>query len=265
MDTPRFTTLFSGSSGNAALVGGDGRYLLIDAGASCRQLLAAAERVGVSRGQFCGVLITHEHTDHIKGLNVFLKQVPVPVFSTPATLDYLWQADVLPAGADLHPLDSDSTGYAGFSITNFATSHDAAGSCGFRIEVENRAAMAITTDLGVMEEHVFRHLQNASLVALEANYDREMLRLGPYPAYLKKRIASHRGHLSNDDSAAAVVALMAGGCRNVVLCHLSEENNHPDRVLQTVREAFARSGREIEPGCSVRVAARYEPGEWVEF
>ncbi len=265
MDTPRFVTLFSGSSGNAALVGHDGRYLLIDAGASCRQLLAAAGRVGVSREQLCGVLITHEHTDHIKGLNVFLKQVPVPVFSTPATLDYLWRADVLPPGADLCPLDGDSISHAGFDITNFSTSHDAAGSCGFRIEAGNGAAMALTTDLGVMEEHVFRHLQNASLVALEANYDREMLRTGPYPAYLKSRISSRRGHLSNDDSAAAVVALMAGGCRNVVLCHLSEENNHPDRVLQTVRETFARSGREIEPGCSVRVAARYEPGDWVGF
>lgn len=265
MESSRFVTLFSGSSGNAALVGQPGRYLLIDAGASFRQLLSAAGHVGVDREELCGVLITHEHSDHIKGLNVLLKHLPVPLFSTSATLDYLWQADIIPPGADLRPLDNGSAEHAGFTITSFPTSHDAAGSCGFHIADHTGAAMALTTDLGMMEEHVFRHLQSASLVALEANYDREMLRIGPYPAYLKKRIASPRGHLSNDDSAAAVVALMAGGCRNVVLCHLSEENNHPDRVLQTVRETFARSGREIGAGCSVRVAARYEPGEWVAF
>ncbi len=264
MESTRFATLCSGSSGNAALIGLGGRYLLADAGASCRNIVGSAARLGVQKDDICGVLITHEHSDHIKGLNVFLKHTGVPVFATSATLDYLWQMDVLPAGCRMVATDEGAFEHEGFVIESFATSHDAAGSCGFRVQA-GESAMAVCTDLGMMSEHVFRYLQGASLVALEANYDPVMLKTGPYPAYLKKRIAGKQGHLSNDESAAAVVALMAGGCRHVVLVHLSEENNRPDAALTAVGAAFEQSGRELSPGCSVTVARRYEPGDWIAF
>ena len=125
--------------------------------------------------------------------------------------------------------------------------------------------MALATDLGVLSEEVFCRFQNAGLVAIEANYDTEMLRLGPYPPHLKKRIRSPLGHLSNEDSAAAVAALVAGGCRRVSLCHLSEENNHPQRVWEALERAFEASGHPRPDSCDIQIAPRYEPGRWMDF
>jgi phosphoribosyl 1,2-cyclic phosphodiesterase len=127
------------------------------------------------------------------------------------------------------------------------------------------SVMAIATDLGKMTADVFGRLEGAALVALEANYDREMLRNGPYPAPLKRRIASVTGHLCNDDAAAAVARLVEGGCRRVALCHLSEENNRPELVLAAIRAAFAESGLGPGHGCRLQVMRRHKTSDWMEF
>lgn len=260
----RFTTLYSGSSGNAALIEQGGRCLLVDIGNSCRATLAAVHEAGLSSGAIAGVLITHEHIDHIRGLEVFLKRVPVPVLSSSATLDWLWQQGGVPSAAELVAAEGRTVELEGFSVTGFATSHDAAGCCGYRVKTPGGQQMAIATDLGEITEGVFTQLQNTSLIALEANYDKEMLRLGRYPAYLKKRISSPVGHLSNEDSAAALAALIAGGCHNVALCHLSEENNRPELALAALERALAACGRSAD-ACDIQVAPRYTPGRWMEF
>lgn len=259
----RFVTLYSGSSGNAALVEQGGRCLLVDIGNSCKATLSAIGEAGLSHASVAGVLITHEHIDHVRGLEVFLRRVPVPVFASGATLDWLWRQGACGA-AELVAVEGRPAEVEGFKVTGFPTSHDAAGCCGFRIRTPSGAEMAIATDLGHINEGVFAQLQNASLVALEANYDKEMLRLGRYPAYLKKRISSPVGHLSNEDSAAALAALIAGGCKNVSLCHLSEENNTPELALAALRRALAACGRGAE-ACDIQVAPRYHPGRWMEF
>lgn len=259
----RFVTLYSGSSGNAALVEQGGRCLLVDIGNSCKATLAAIQEAGLSHHSVAGILITHEHIDHVRGLEVFLRRVPVPVFASGATLDWLWQRGLC-GGAELVAVEGRPAEIEGFTVKGFATSHDAAGCCGFRVRTPSGREMAIATDLGQITEPVFAHLQNASLVALEANYDREMLRLGRYPAYLKKRISSPVGHLSNEDSAAALAALIAGGCGKVSLCHLSEENNTPALALAALERALAACGRS-PADCDIQVAPRYSPGRWMEF
>ncbi len=261
----RFVTLCSGSSGNAAVVEEDGAYLLIDLGLSCRAALTKLGGLGLLQGGLQGLLLTHEHSDHIKGVEVFTRRLTPPVFASAATLDALWMAGKLPDAAELIAVDDRSDEAGVFRVEGFATSHDAAGCCGFFITTPKGATMALATDLGVLTESVFCRLQQAQLVALEANYDPEMLRRGPYPAILKKRIASPRGHLSNPDSAAAVAALVAGGCRKVALCHLSEENNHPALVQQALEAAFTASGYPCPEGCDIQIPPRHEVGRWMAF
>ncbi|MDL2253198.1 MBL fold metallo-hydrolase [Ruminococcaceae bacterium OttesenSCG-928-I18] len=261
----RFITLCSGSSGNAAVVEEEGAYLLIDIGVSCRATLTALSQLGLTQSGLQGLLVTHEHIDHVRGLEVFLRRVQPPLFASAATLDILWETDKLPAAAELVAVDGRSVEVNGFQVAGFATSHDAAGCCGFLVTTPRGATMALATDLGVLTEQVFRNFQKAQLVAIEANYDPEMLRTGPYPPYLKRRIKSQHGHLSNEDSAAAVAALVAGGCRRVALCHLSVDNNHPDLVKKALDMAFAASGHPCPAGCEIQIAPRYTPGRWMEF
>lgn len=259
----RFATLYSGSSGNASVVEEDGKFLLIDMGASCKATCCALQMLGLDINNLQAILVTHEHSDHIKGLKVFLKKHPVQLFASLPTIDALWHMGAVPEETELVAVNNRLDNIAGFTIEGFSTSHDAAGSCGFRIKTPQNAQMAFATDLGVVTVDVFQKLQQASLVALEANYDTQMLRTGPYPAILKQRVASQRGHLSNEMSASTIAALVAEGCRSVTLCHLSEENNTPQLALRTVQGALADAG--VTNPCNIQVAPRRHPGEWMEF
>lgn len=261
----RFTTLYSGSSGNAGVAEHDGRFLLIDMGGSCKATLAGLAQLELSPRDLQGILVTHEHIDHIKGLKVFLKRFPVPVYGSVATLQALWQMEAVPETTELIGVDERDEDLDGFVVRGFATSHDSAGCCGFRIAMPDGREMAIATDLGEMTNTVFTNLHGANLVALEANYDTDMLLRGPYPYYLKKRIDSPRGHLSNQDSAATVAALIAAGTNNIALCHLSKENNHPVHVQHAIDGALATAGISGLENCNIQVSKRFEVSPWMAF
>lgn len=261
---PRFTTLYSGSSGNCAVVKAGGRFLLIDMGGSCRATVRALEGLGLAMEGLLGVLVTHEHSDHIKGLEVFLRKHPAPLLATSATLDALWDSGAVPVSAQLVEVEERCIPLGPFEVNAFPTSHDAAQSCGYRIAVEGRV-MTLATDLGRMTADVFVQFEGASLVALEANYDRQMLRDGPYPAMLKRRISGATGHLCNDDAAATVAQLIGAGCQGVALCHLSEENNRPELVQKAVDAALLQAGQRLPAGCRVQIMRRYETSDWMEF
>lgn len=263
---PRFTTLYSGSSGNCSVIEQDGQFILVDMGGSCKATLGGLVALGLTPRNLTGILVTHEHSDHIKGLMVFLKKVKVPLLASSGTLYALEQISAVPPDTELVAMDEGSEARLGeFMVRGFATSHDAAGSCGWFVTAPSGASVALATDLGHMTPNVFSHLECAELVALEANYDPEMLRTGPYPAYLKNRISSSRGHLSNRDSAAAVARLVAAGCRRVALCHLSRENNTPELAKLAVEDALLEHGLRMPRDCIVRVAHRHQPGEWMDF
>lgn len=259
-----FTTLYSGSSGNCGLVLHEGKYLLVDMGKSCRTTLNALRKLGLAVSDCQGILITHEHSDHVSGLDTFLRHYSVPVYGCAATLEMLDSRGTIPPAIEAIAVDGRTEEVGGFVVTSFPTSHDVP-CCGFRITAPDGSVMAIATDLGCLTDPVHAALSGANLVALEANYDLHSLRYGSYPYYLKRRIESPRGHLDNNECAAKILELVQQGCQKFALCHLSRENNTPDLALGAVRSALVAAGVTPGPGVRVQAQKRSEPSEWMEF
>lgn len=236
----RFYSLFSGSKGNVSLVQAGSSALLIDAGVSCKRILTALSQHEIDAGSVEGILITHNHVDHISGVRVLCKKLGLKVYATDGTLRSLLHDGHITeeqVGMDLPPYE-----YAlgSFGVTAFPTEHDAAGSCGFRISTADDRTCAICTDLGVVTETVHNTVAGCDMVLLESNFDPDMLRCGPYPAYLKRRISGTQGHLSNRDCAAEADRLIESGTTRLVLGHLSQENNTPQLAETAVREQLDR-------------------------
>ena len=234
-------TLASGSSGNCLLVRGGGTSVLVDAGISCRRIVNALRELGVEPGELAGVLITHEHADHIAGLATLTKQYRLPVYASRGTG---WELCRRIAFVEevLRPFEPGEAFQAGaLEAASFPTPHDAAQSVGYVLSHgEKRAAVA--TDLGHVTPEVAQAVRGADLLVCEANHDVEWLQSGPYPYPLKARILGDRGHLSNEAGAELAWTAVESGARTVVLAHLSHENNTPARALEVVGGILARRG-----------------------
>ena len=246
-------TLASGSTGNCILVSQGESHLLIDAGISCRRITSALRTLDIPADKLLGVLVTHEHSDHISGLGALVKRLGVPVYTSPGTARQLIRRMAWPVG-----LLREVAPGAGFSVgpfegMGFATSHDAEEPMGFALSCQGRRA-AIATDLGYVSDEVLRGVLGARLVVCEANHDVELLRMGKYPYPLKRRILGERGHLSNEAGAELALRCVEAGARTVVLAHLSAENNTPALALGAAKAALAGHG-----DVTVAVAPRYEP------
>lgn len=232
----RIHVFASGSSGNCLLLEEGETKLLIDAGISRRRVSAALKALGFELEQICGVLITHEHSDHISGLLNLVKDRELPVYAPHTVAARIFgalpqlqdQLRIIPVGETFRLGD--------LQITAFHTSHDTDESVGYR--VEGAGVYAHATDTGCVTEEMRRFLLGADTVLLESNHDEAMLRYGPYPFYLKKRILSDRGHLSNTDCAAFARELAETGTRQIILAHLSRENNTPRKALEETEKAL---------------------------
>lgn len=259
-----FTTLYSGSSGNCALIRDDDGYLLIDMGKSCRTTLNALRRLNLPIADCRGILVTHEHSDHVSGLDTFLRHYNVPVYGCAATLDVLESRGTLPPAVEAIAMDGRTEEIGSFTVNSFPTSHDVP-CCGYRVRTGDGRTMALATDLGVLTPVVQQMLSGCDLVALEANYDQFSLHGGPYPYYLKVRIASDRGHLDNKACAAEILELIQDGCKKFALCHLSQTNNSPELALATVHSLLLAAG--VQPGRDVLIQAqsRNEISPYIEF
>ncbi|MDD4851284.1 MAG: MBL fold metallo-hydrolase [Gemmiger sp.] len=258
-----FTTLYSGSSGNCALIRQGQQYILIDMGKSCRTTLTALRSLDLAVSDCQGILITHEHSDHVSGLDTFLRHYTVPVYARADTLDMLASRGTLPPAIDAIAVDGKPQEIGGFGVTAFPTSHDVP-CCGYRVQVEG-STMALATDLGVLTPAVQENLAGCDLVAIEANYDRFSLQGGPYPYYLKVRIGSDRGHLDNRACAAEILDLIQDGCKKFALCHLSQTNNSPELAMTTVYNVLLAAG--IQPGRDVTIQpqSRSKVSPYLEF
>lgn len=237
-----FAPLCSGSSGNCTYIGTKKEGILVDAGASAKSILTALGEAGVESGAVKAILVTHDHNDHIKGLRVLAKRLRVPVCSTVETLEGILDTGCIEPGAELLELSSRME-LAGMEILPFDTPHDTAHSVGFRIRAGERE-IGYATDLGEVTAEIWQGLLGADLVLLESNYEPRLLEISPYPYYLRRRIASDHGHLSNPDCADTVRRLAQQGTARFVLAHLSRENNTPELAAGASRQALLEAGME---------------------
>jgi phosphoribosyl 1,2-cyclic phosphodiesterase len=251
-------SIASGSKGNAYVVGIDGSYLLVDCGISARRLTRSLARVGFPLDSIEAILITHEHRDHVAGLDRFRKECPVPVYATEGT----WEAIPRHGPGPFHPVEAERPFAVGpFRVHPIPVSHDATEPVAYRVETE-RGAVAVVTDLGRTDEGIRCSISGLRALVLESNHDEEMLRSGSYPWYLKERILSDYGHLSNRASQAALVASAHDGLEVVLLAHLSEENNRPDLALDGAVRALRGNRWE---GVKTTAASQEETGEVFTF
>ena len=234
----RCTILASGSKGNCVFLEGESGALLLDAGLSTKETLLRMDNASLDAGQILAVLVTHEHGDHIKGLDVLARRLNISVHATAGTLhDFLHHRCTSDKKIDSHPCRYDERFEIGdFMIEPFATSHDAAEPCGFIIR-ENGVRFGYCTDTGIITPHVLDLLRHCDAIVLESNHCPDMLQNGPYPESLKRRIRSKRGHLSNT-AAARCLQTLGKDVPQVILAHLSETNNTPERVRASAREGL---------------------------
>jgi len=236
----RLVTFGSGSGGNCALIRDGESSVLMDAGLSYKSIAAGLAREGLGMGEVGGVLITHEHSDHVSALSMLLRHSPVPVYAPRTVANHLLRA--LP-GLEEH-IRIITVGEPFFvkelTVTAFSTPHDTDQSVGYL--VEGTARLGFCTDTGCVTNTMLSALRGCDAALIEANHDVDMLRYGRYPVYLKRRILSDRGHLSNEDSGAFACALAESGTETIVLGHLSRENNTPARAWSAVRAALDGAG-----------------------
>ena len=248
-------TLASGSSGNSLLVTDGRTHVLVDAGISCRRICTGLKELGVEPTELAGVLITHEHSDHISGLTTLTKQLRLPVYASPGTGRQLCYRIAFLEELLRPVAPGEGFSIGGLAIESFPTSHDAAESVGYALSAGGRKA-AVVTDLGYVTEAVLRGIRGADLLVAEANHDVEWVQSGPYPYHLKARILGDRGHLSNEAGAELAWTAVEGGARTVVLAHLSHENNTPDRAHEVVRGVLERRGAAVGRDVALEVAPR---------
>lgn len=230
--------LASGSKGNCVVLEGDSNTILIDAGLSAKEILVRMERAGLDATRIDAMLVTHEHGDHTRGVDVLARKLEIPVHATEGTL-----ADFLNhRRASAKPLvhatcrDGEPFRIGDLIIEPFATSHDAAEPCGFMIK-EADLCFGYCTDTGIITPHVHDILRHCDGIVLESNHCPDMLQNGPYPESLKRRIRSKRGHLSNP-AAAECLRDFGKDVPHVILAHLSETNNTTDKALVSARNGL---------------------------
>ena len=243
--------LYSGSTGNSYFIGSKTAGVLVDIGRSAKQTTNILKRCAVDPLAISGILITHEHTDHVNGLRVFASRYHIPVFASAGTLGALESMGVLDGSFPAYTIEG-TLELAGMQITAFRTPHDCAESFGYRIHTADKKNVTVATDLGYITPEIEENLLGTDLAVLESNHDIGMLRTGPYPYSLKRRILSDCGHLSNVACAEMLPTLFEHGTKHFILAHLSRENNTPDIARQTAVCGLQMAG--IEDGYILDVA-----------
>jgi len=237
----RLSILASGSSGNATVVEVDGTRILVDCGISLRQLDRRMQEVGLEIGGLDAVVVSHEHDDHVRGLEVLRRRHRLPVLASEGTADALRRIP----GVDGSVRAGRALKIGDLEILPVATSHDAREPVGF-VFIHRGIRVALVTDTGTVTDSLAEQLVACNGLLLEANHDSDLLRYGPYPWALKRRIASNTGHLSNSQAQAAIERLAHDGLELVVAMHLSQENNRPELAGQELARPLVGSRVNVE-------------------
>ena len=252
----KFCPLFSSSGGNSVYIGCGEDGVLIDVGMSAKQTDIALHNIGVDPDSIRAIFITHEHTDHVKGLRVFASKHKIKIYATKGTAFYLDNYELSTAKDILkcETINENGVEAGELFVKAFRTSHDARESCGYTVETPDGRKIAVATDLGYVSDTVHNAISGSDLVMLESNHDIKMLENGPYPYQLKERILSKKGHLSNDACADEVVKLIESGTTRLFLGHLSKENNFPELAYQTTHAVLTQAGMREDSDYILKVA-----------
>ena len=256
-----FTTLASGSTGNAALVSCGDTHILLDAGISAKRITAGLAELGVKPHQLSAILLTHEHSDHVSGLRVLTKKAGAPIYATRSTLWEWYKRNRCDEVKALFRKQEAGTGFqiGSLWVESFPTPHDAADSVGYSIAGEGKRVV-LCTDLGHVTQEVRQAVKGCDLLVCETNHDVDWVRSGPYPYYLKQRILGDCGHLSNEAGAELAAFAVETGARSVILAHLSQTNNTPVRAYDTVALRLLSMDCDPERDISLTVAPRNTVG-----
>ena len=248
--------LFSGSSGNSIYISCGDVRLLVDAGMSAARIEAHLREIGADIREIDGILVTHEHVDHIRGLGVLARKHGVPIYANEGTWDGILLKD---SSIPLRCVRTFNTGedfYIGnVNVHPFPIPHDANEPVGFAFESKGLRC-AVATDLGHINDTWLGAVTGCQALVLEANHDVEMVDRGPYPQHLKRRILGRKGHLNNEDCAKALLTLVKTGTRAVFLSHLSQDNNLPELAYNTVCGALYEAGYDVGEDIRVTVSRR---------
>ncbi len=258
-----FCSLFSGSSGNSLFVKSGSTRFLVDAGKNGRKVQKALAGIGQEAKDLDGILITHEHTDHISAAGVLSRRFDLPIYANGKTWEAIYNGrfnigKLKPENIRL--FENDPFVLGDLQIKAFETSHDAAAPVGFTID-DGKSRLGIATDTGIITPGMKQELPGCKLVVLESNHDTGMLETGPYPYHLKRRIAGEFGHLDNQTSAGFACDLVRGGTEHIVLAHLSRENNLPYLCYQTAENVLSSQQIKVKSDVNLEIAGRDKLGQ----
>ena len=229
-----FCSLYSGSSGNSLFIKTENTKILVDAGVSSKKIEKALNELDIEPKSIDGILVTHEHLDHVQGLGTFSKKFDLPVFVNQETLDAMPKQKDKISEKNLKTFKvSEKFSIGDLDINPFSIPHDAANPCGFTILNEDKK-ISIATDIGHMTNDILKNLEESQFVLLESNYDPEVLKCSSYPFMLKSRIAGPTGHLPNEMAGKTIAYLLKSGLKQAMLGHLSKESNFPELAYKTV-------------------------------
>ena len=238
----KICSLASSSSGNSFFLESRGNAILIDAGISARRITTSLKQLECAEESLKGILISHEHSDHVAGLTNFLKKRNIPIYSTKDVLNEITEKEIVSPSLCREIKAGESFYIENMEITAFKTPHDSTDSVGYRINTPDGHSFAVATDMGHISDTVIEALKGCEAVILEANYDPDLLRMGQYPYFLKRRISGPEGHLPNSETGKMARMLVDNGTTAIMLAHLSKHNNNPALASATVEEALTEAG-----------------------
>lgn len=261
-----FCSLYSGSSGNSIFVSSENTKVLVDAGLSGKKIIEAVQQIDENPKDIDAIFITHEHSDHIKGAGILSRKFDIPIYANEAT----WVAmkdslgnikenniKVLKKRNGITIRDLD--------IVCFNTPHDSIAPMGYTFS-SGRKKISIVTDIGTFTEEIKKNIIESQVVLLESNHDVQMVKFGPYPYELKRRVLSEIGHLCNEDCGEAIVQIMKDGMyRNIVLGHLSNTNNVPELAYKSVLNVLNENQLKVGKDLTLKLADRYKPSSYISF
>lgn len=262
----KFCSLYSGSSGNSIFVASDRAKILVDAGLPGKKIDEALKSIGQSPEGLDGIFITHEHSDHIKGVGVLSRKYNIPIYANDKTWSTMEGSIGKIKEENIRIMDRRSTIEIGdMAVKSFIIPHDAIAPVGYTVECKDKK-VSIATDFGTFTEEIYSNIKDSEVILLESNHDVNMLKFGPYPYNLKRRILSEVGHLSNDDCGKAIVDIAkSGASKKIILGHLSNTNNHPDLAFETVLGVIKEYGLKQGEDILLSMASRKEPSGYIEL